>query len=395
MQSATEGRIGLVGGISGFVVAEDPSLAARLKRSVAPALDQTHEKAAEVSAVAVRFWHPIGATLGIWSRTVRHALATCLLVLKLDEGRKVSRLFGLMALYWFAVPFFRRSTDGSLQRVDYRLKAALGLVAFATLVVAVPVSLGIFAEHLEPVALRGEQEVVVEATPNPIEMLQPVSGAIAKAPEPWKPVRRPVHVYHLESPDIDASDLVARVSMRGKTERRDVLSWHVRNERKGHLRPAVHLVVERFEGGAPTLPPLFADFARRAADEGAAIDRMGTAGAVESKFGALEAADVVLTSDQSSLQCLMFRRSESFGFVLTGWYCGTPQRAADRVSLGCFLDRLDLVGAGQDLDLKRYFAAAERNRNQSCIGARQSGRRQVWLDHEAPLPPLKLSSRTR
>jgi hypothetical protein len=82
------------------------------------------------------------------------------------------------------------------------------------------------------------------------------------------------------------------------------------------------------------------------------------------------------------------------GLTLAGWACGVAQRPLDRVALACFLDRLDLVGAGRDAALRTVFAEAERARV-PCASSRQSGKRLTWLDHEAPVPGLKLSARTR
>ncbi len=82
------------------------------------------------------------------------------------------------------------------------------------------------------------------------------------------------------------------------------------------------------------------------------------------------------------------------GLTLVGWVCGAAQKPVDRVALACFIDRLDLVGGGRDAGLRKVFAEAERARR-PCVSSRQSGKRLTWLDHEAPVPDLKLSARGR
>jgi hypothetical protein len=209
--------------------------------------------------------------------------------------------------------------------------------------------------------------------------------------ETWQRIKRPIAMFSLDMPDNDGMILEHKIAARGKHARQEILTWTVREGRKA-ARQHVHVIVERYEQGVPTFRPLYADLAARASEQGFSIERMKAPAEIATKFGATEIADAALSNGQSNWGCLMFRRNDSIGFVLAGWYCGTPERPADRVSLICFLDRLDLVGAGQDIAVKRLFAQAERNRA-SCGAARQSGRRLTWLDHEAPMPALKLSAK--
>lgn len=224
----------------------------------------------------------------------------------------------------------------------------------------------------------------------------PVPAIVLAPVEPsWVAVKRPMALFNLEAPDVEGTELAYRVMTRGKNARRDTMSWELRAGKSAPLaRPVIHLIAERFEGELPTFRPLFPDLAARAAEQGHSIERMKAPGEIASKFGAVEIADAVLATEQGPLSCLLYRRIEGFGFTLSGWYCGTAQRPADRVSLACFIDRLDIVGGGQDRELKRHFAAAERARK-TCTNARQPGRKVTWLDHEAPIPPLKLSAKAR
>lgn len=232
----------------------------------------------------------------------------------------------------------------------------------------------------------------------PREGLQPAVQAPIPPPKPrevWTPVRKPFQIYHLEAQDIEQAELIHRAATQDKHSRQDRYLWLNSQIRPGsQQRPAILLVVERYERGLPTMRPFFPDLAFRAAELDIVIERLQGSDEVQTKFGAMQVADAILESDKGRLACLAFRRIDTSGLVLAGWYCGTQARPADRVSFTCFIDRLDLVGAGPDHTLRRIFAEAERQRK-ACPTQRQPGRKVTWLDHEAPVPALKQSQRQR
>jgi len=98
-------------------------------------------------------------------------------------------------------------------------------------------------------------------------------------------------------------------------------------------------------------------------------DRVVLTGAVtpgepmHSKFGEMETADIKLSGAGVERQCLAFRRAApGEALRLTGWYCGPAGAFAGRAGLACLIDRLALLGAGEDSELRDGFAAAERRR---------------------------------
>lgn len=280
--------------------------------------------------------------------------------------------------------------------------------AVATTIVLVATMTAFAAAVLLPESGRDERIAAAMAATPPVHADQPamLRGATPDAPPvaipvaitpeaAWLPVRKPLPLFNLEAPEVENSDLSYRVLTRGKNARRDSLTWLARAERPASTRPLVHLSIERHEGGAPTFRPFFPDLAGRAAEDNLAIERISPASEVATKFGGFEVAEAMLATEQGLRSCLLFRRIDASGLSIAGWYCGSAERAADRVSLGCFIDRLDLIGAGSDRDLKQLFARAERERSKGCASVRRPGRKMTWLDHEAPVPPLKLSGKGR
>ena len=110
------------------------------------------------------------------------------------------------------------------------------------------------------------------------------------------------------------------------------------------------------------------------------------------KFGTMETADAALSGAKGQRSCIVFRHlSVAQPLRLTGWWCGTMERPADRGQLACLIDRFDLLSAGDDKPLRQLFAQAELNRNAGCSVSRlaQSGRKANWLDSDGKVPPLK------
>lgn len=398
MPSTTGERLGAAGDITGFVITQDRGLQARLDRLLAQTRQLAKAQAARIS-LSVRET----------GRECRAGLMTLRSMLSPSDrpgeapsaSRRARRFAAVLALHWRLRTLGMNLAD-SLARISrFRLGASV-LVAAGGLAIGAALFLpdGETAAAPPPAeAVSAEAAVATLADLRPVALpartvptvpdLLPARAADAG----WQAVKRPFLVYNLEAPEVDAGDLVHRVAMRGRDARQDVLSWTAPATRKAaSARPAVYLVIERFEKAVPMFRPLYSDLAARAAEQGVSIERMNAPGEFPTKFGGVEVADAVLQTEQGALGCLMFRRVDTIGLVVAGWYCGTAQRPADRVSLTCFIDRLDLVGAGQDAALKKHFASAERNRR-SCVGARQSGRKLTWLDHEAPLPALKLSAK--
>lgn len=238
----------------------------------------------------------------------------------------------------------------------------------------------------------------VQSAPRSVSQNAPeiplAQAAISPPPLQWQAVRKPMAMYHLESPDMAGLELNYRVSMRG-TSRQDSLIFLPKADASGETRRSLaQIVIERHEDRSITEKPLFADLAARAAEQRLIVERMARPQDIRTKFGAFEAAETTIRQEDKVLSCIGFRRIDMAGLTLVGWVCGAAQRPVDRVALVCLIDRLDLVAGGRDARLRKVFSEAERARA-PCSSSRQSGKRLTWLDHEAPVPGLKLSARGR
>jgi hypothetical protein len=138
----------------------------------------------------------------------------------------------------------------------------------------------------------------------------------------------------------------------------------------------------------------FVDMSRHAGEGGLSITRSAQALPVTSKFGILEAADVLLSDGTTSRNCLAFRHvADSVNFSFRGWLCGTEQRAADRQQLTCLIERVTLLASGEDRQLRSYFSKAELQRQPQCLVPKlqAAGRKTSWLDPDQTVPALRKS----
>lgn len=313
----------------------------------------------------------------------------------LARGRAAGWLPRTFAMAWLALAAIFAGFAVIFRRARHNPRLATALTIVLSMVTAAWMAATVLPERTASVQAEAKPEPdQAMPAPPPQQPARP-DIAIAARNDTWQPVRKAFAVYNVEAPDIEQAELVHKVATRDRTTRQDSYLWTNSQPKPGSLqRPAIHLVIERFELGLPTTRPFFPDLALRASDLGVSFERLQQADEVMTKFGAMQVADAVLDSERARMPCLVFRRADANGFVLAGWYCGSAERPADRVSFVCFIDRIDLVGAGQDQYLRRLFAQAERQRR-ACPSQRQPGRKVTWLDHEAPVPALKLSQRPR
>jgi hypothetical protein len=190
---------------------------------------------------------------------------------------------------------------------------------------------------------------------------QPTMRAAIPAPPVWRDVVRPLAVFNLEGGALSGNALTYRAFARTDGAREDVMSWAAP---KLPQFPVGIVVVHRNPPHETTEQRLFSEVARRAASFGLSLEGAGSSSAVATKFGDLEVMDMRLKSAAGEQACIAFRHvAWSAPLAFTGWRCGTAEKPIDRPQLVCFIDRLDVMSAGQELWLRDYFADSERFRS--------------------------------
>lgn len=208
------------------------------------------------------------------------------------------------------------------------------------------------------------------------------------AEEPaWVDIARPFQFFALPAPEL--SRLPRAYEARRHRDgggREDILSFGAFDGSGLYIRMIVHRL-----GGEPAAPAsFFVDLARRGAAAGLAVERAGAPSLLPTRFGPAEVGDMALSSARAdNVACLAFRFAIGAGVAqAAGFACG-GDKAPERSSLACLIDRLDLVAASDDADLRKAFAASELRRDPAC-GPKGSGARVKPAAFEALVAPPTL-----
>lgn len=236
---------------------------------------------------------------------------------------------------------------------------------------------------IEPVnAAPAVRDVRVQAVP------------VALGAEGWVSVARPIALFGLQSPELDRRTLYeARRSSDG-SRREDLLGFGEFGDARPFL--ALKLLVNRDgeaeRADATPSQPFVVGLVRDSAARGLSVARSGTMTSIDTKFGAVETADVGLSDGALGRSCIAFRHQDGAAHLsFSGWWCGGEGRPADRAQLVCLLDRVDLLAAGDDHEMRAIFSRIELNRKAGCAPSRlqAAGRKASWLDPDAKPPVLK------
>ncbi|WP_139267706.1 MULTISPECIES: hypothetical protein [unclassified Beijerinckia] len=221
--------------------------------------------------------------------------------------------------------------------------------------------------------------------------LFPAPPAPAPAPEPlpqspWTVLERPFQMYGLNAAEFgrEPTSFEAKRHREGRG-RIDILTWgRLDDDAHPYLRLAVHRVGRE----AIADSSFFIHMVREAASFGAAITRGNVADPMTTRFGLFEAADVMLESGSAQSNCLGFRFSSAERLVrMTGFACGTGDTPVDRQTLACTLDGIQLISAGEDHDLARFFTNAETRRDPHCTPRRNHTQMDAPADAQSNVQP--------
>ena|GEM_PF-1096895 len=217
---------------------------------------------------------------------------------------------------------------------------------------------------------------------------------MAAGQEGWVTIGRPIALFGVESPGLDKrSAYEARRSQDGQ-RREDVLSFGEFGDGKSFLslKFKVNRDAQAQNALAGLAQPFVITLVRESASRGLSVGRSGAATTIETKFGTVETADIGLSDGAAGRACIAFRHLDGAAHLsFSGWWCGSETRPADRAQLICLIDRIDLLSAGDDPELRASFARTELNRRQGCSVPRlaATGRKGSWLDADGKAPALR------
>jgi len=173
---------------------------------------------------------------------------------------------------------------------------------------------------------------------------------------------------------------VSQFDARGTTEsyeilrhpdggRKDVLRWAVPGE-----APVAELEIYRIgDESSPGLPAA-AEIAARMDPDG--VRTVQAAGLIDSKFGTVALVDLA----DRGRPCLGFIKGLDAAHArISGWTCQGETLPLRRASIGCMLDHLVLLSAGNDPKLAEVFAHAELRRGSCSPTPAQPGLRVDWV----------------
>jgi hypothetical protein len=159
--------------------------------------------------------------------------------------------------------------------------------------------------------------------------------------------------------------------------RKDVIRWAARDG-----KPVAE--VEIYRPGDEFSPSL-----KASAEIAARMDPKGgreleAAGVVDSKFGPVTLLHPAGNAD-GARSCLGFiKRVNEPDLQISGWSCQGDALPARRAAIGCILNRLILLTAGNEPKLAELFARAELKRG-SCVPSAASATPADWvMGHENP-----------
>jgi hypothetical protein len=150
--------------------------------------------------------------------------------------------------------------------------------------------------------------------------------------------------------------------------RKDVFRWTAQGE-----RPIAELEIYRPGGEFSQSGAAFTEIATRM--EPAGGRELEAAGVIDTKFGTV----TLLRHPGDARSCLGFiKRLDEPNLQISGWSCQGGALPARRAAIGCILNRLILLTAGNEPKLAELFARAELRRG-SCAASATSAASADWV----------------
>jgi hypothetical protein len=186
----------------------------------------------------------------------------------------------------------------------------------------------------------------------------------------WSIAARAWPAFAVSQADLFGKTAVYEILQHPAGGRKDVLRW-ARDD-----KAVAELEVYRPGREVKRSGPPVADIAGRI-DPGGARE-LQAAGLVDSKFGTVALLGLIDRGGEPA--CLGFIKQFAQPDVqISGWSCQGDTLPARRAAIGCMLNRLVLLAAGNDTKLAELFAHAELKRGECTPGAASPARSADWV----------------
>ena len=186
----------------------------------------------------------------------------------------------------------------------------------------------------------------------------------------WATTARAYPAFALSQSDLAGKTEAYEIFQHPEGGRKDVLRWAAGD------KPVAELEIYRPGREAGRSGPPVADIAARM-DPGGARE-LQTAGVIDSKFGAVALLGPIDRGGKPA--CLGFiKQFDEPELRISGWSCQGDTAPARRAAVGCMLNRLVLLAAGNDPKLAELFAHAELKRGDCTQVAASPVRSADWV----------------
>jgi hypothetical protein len=171
----------------------------------------------------------------------------------------------------------------------------------------------------------------------------------------WSTAARSYPAFAVSQFDLPGKTEVYEIFRHPDGGRKDVFRWAAAGE-----KPIAELEIYRPGGELSQSGPLAADIAGRMDPDG--MRELQAAGVIDSKFGTVTLLGLA-DRDGGARPCLGFmKRFDEANLRISGWSCQGDTLPARRGAIGCILNRLVLLTAGNEPKLAELFAHAELKR---------------------------------
>jgi hypothetical protein len=197
----------------------------------------------------------------------------------------------------------------------------------------------------------------------------PSGEAGERAAKPgWSQALRSHPAFAVSQIDVHDKSNTYEIFRHPEGGRKDVLRWTARDGKQNE-KPVAELEIYRPGREFNPSDTALAQIATRMEPSGGR--ELETAGVIDSKFGNVVLLRPVGEADDART-CLGFlKRIEEPNVRISGWSCQGETIPARRAAIGCILNRLVLLTAGNDPKLAELFARAELKRG-SCAASSPS-----------------------